>query len=65
MTPYFFKVSFIAKGRRQKAFMFITGTWSFEPLKKVLTFMAAAISAKKLDNVVRRFTLIDWICFVG
>jgi hypothetical protein len=45
--------------------MFITGMWSFGQLKKVLTFMAAAISAKKLDNVVRRFTLIDWICFVG
>jgi hypothetical protein len=26
--------------------MFITGTWSFGPLKKVLTFMATAISTK-------------------
>ena len=26
--------------------MFITGTWSFQPLKKVLTFMATAIEGK-------------------
>ena len=32
------------QGIGQRAFMFIIGTWSFEPLKKVLTFMATAIS---------------------
>ncbi|MEP0886500.1 hypothetical protein NDI49_33740, partial [Trichocoleus sp. ST-U3] len=36
-------VHHIAKGRRQKAFMFITNTWLFGSLKKVLTFMATAI----------------------
>jgi hypothetical protein len=43
---HFVDDSYIAKGRRHRAEgkRFITGTWLFQPLKKVLTFMATAIS---------------------
>ncbi|HEY9605129.1 MAG TPA: hypothetical protein V6C85_26225 [Allocoleopsis sp.] len=38
----------MAKGRRKRAEgrRFITATWSFGPLKQVLTFMVTAITAR-------------------
>ena len=36
------------EGIGQRAFMLITGTWSFPLLKKVLTFMATAIETRAI-----------------
>lgn len=41
----------------QKAFMFITATWSFGLLKKVLTFMATAIFWLKANPYLNRGSL--------
>jgi hypothetical protein len=44
------------KAPGQKAEGLITGTWSFGPLKKVVTFMATAIAKGKRQQVYY------WLC---
>ncbi len=49
-------IGLIAKGSYAEADgrKFITGTWLFQPLKKVLTFMATAIPASEYTTITAK-----------